>query len=65
MTARTRQAAVCLEAAERDIRAMQTGMVLDGLHRAASQTPGAQFLQHNSALIDQWIAERRERDRSS
>lgn len=58
MTARTRQAALCLEAAERDIRAMQTGMVLDGICRAASQTPGAQFLQRNAAVIAQIRAER-------
>lgn len=64
MTARTRQAAACLEAAERDIRAMQTGAVVDSIFRSASKTSGAQFLRNNSALIDQWIAERAEQERN-
>lgn len=57
MTARTRQAATCLEAAERDIRAMQTGVVLDGLFRAALDTPGMRFLSTNRDAISRAYAE--------
>ena len=54
-TARTRQAALCMEAAERDMRALamghQLGDALDGIFAAASQTPGAQFIRNNTAAI--------------
>ena len=58
MTARTRQAALCMEAAERDLRAMATVDVIDSIFSAASQTPGAQFLTRNAAAIDRIRAER-------
>lgn len=63
MTARTRQTALCLDGAFCDIRNTATDALIDGIARSAVQTAGAQFLQRNSALIDQWIAERRERER--
>ena len=58
MTARTRQAALCMEAAERDLRAMATVDVIDSIFSAASQTPGMQFLSRNAAAIDRIRAER-------
>ena len=58
MTARTRQAALCMEAAERDMRAMATGAVIDSIFAAASQTPGMQFISRNAAAIDRIRAER-------
>ena len=58
MTARTRQAAACLEAAERDIRAMQTGAVLDSIWRSAELTDNAKWFERNAAAIAQIRADR-------
>ena len=58
MTARTRQAALCMEAADAAYRAMATGAVIDSIFAAASQAPGMQFLSRNAAAIDRIRAER-------
>lgn len=58
MTARTRQSALCMEAADAAYRAKATGAVLDSIFAAAQQTPGAQFLSRNTAAIDRIRAER-------
>ena len=52
MTARTHQQAMCMEAAERDIRAAMNASTVDSIFAAAAQTPAMQFLERNSAAID-------------
>lgn len=58
MTARTTQAALCMEAADATYRAKATGAVIESIFAAASQTPGMQFLSRNAAVIDRIRAER-------
>jgi len=52
---RTRTAALCLEAAERDMRAQamgnQLGNALDGIFSAAATTDNAQWFERNTAAI--------------
>ena len=51
MSARTRTEALCLEAAERDMRTMAMGNLLGRINAAAEQTPAMQFLKRNEAVI--------------
>jgi len=55
MTARTRSTTLCLEAAERDMRALtmgnQLGGMIDGILTAAATTDNAQWFERNAAAI--------------